>query len=48
MKWYDYVVCFIIADFAAAMIVTGSWMIIFPAFWYMIYEDFRKWQVHGE
>lgn len=44
MRWYDYIVCVMIADIAAAAIVTGSWLIVFPVFWYLMYEDFRKWQ----
>jgi hypothetical protein len=45
MRWYDYVVCVVIADFIAAAIIVQSWAIILPILWYIIYEDMRKWQI---
>lgn len=48
MRWYDYAVCIFIADFAAAAIVVGSWIIVFPVLWYLAYEDFRKWQTNKQ
>ena len=48
MRWYDYVVCLIIADFAAAAIMAGSLMVILPIFWYLIYEDYRKWMTNKQ
>jgi hypothetical protein len=48
MRWYDYVVCVVIADFAAGAIMAGSWAVVFPVLWYLFYEDFRKWQVSNK
>lgn len=42
MRWYDYAVCLFIADIASAMIVAGSPLVIIPALWYIMYEDFRE------
>jgi hypothetical protein len=48
VKLIDYVVCFIISDFAAATLLAGSWMFFLVMFCYVVYEDFRKWQIHGK
>jgi hypothetical protein len=43
MKWYDYAICFLIADFISAGIMTGSFLVIgVGIFNYYSYEDWRK------
>lgn len=41
MKWYDYAVCFFIADMISALLMAGNILVIFPLLLYFQYETFR-------
>jgi hypothetical protein len=44
MKWYDYIVCFLIADYLTAMLFVGSILVFIPYLIFELYCDFRKEQ----
>lgn len=44
MKWYDYIVCFLIADYLTAMLFAGSILVFIPYLIFVLYCDVRKEQ----
>jgi len=44
MRWYDYIVCFLIADYVTAMMFSGSILVVIPYLIFELYCDFRKEQ----
>jgi antibiotic biosynthesis monooxygenase (ABM) superfamily enzyme len=46
MRWYDYIVCVLIADLLSASLLTGNiFTLAMSIFAYWSYEDYRKEQV---
>jgi hypothetical protein len=41
MKWYDYVVCFFLADMISALLMAGNILVVFPVLVYFQYENYR-------
>jgi hypothetical protein len=48
MKWYDYVVCVLIADYVTAMLFAGSIFVFIPLLIFELYKDMRKFQNEKE
>lgn len=44
MKWYDYIVCFLIADTLTAMLFSGTMLVFIPYLIFELYCDFRAEQ----
>ncbi len=44
MRWYDYIVCFLIADYITAMLFAGSILVFIPYLIFELYCDYRKQQ----
>jgi hypothetical protein len=44
MRWYDYVVCVLIADFFTGMLFAGSILVFVPYLIFELYSEFRKEQ----
>jgi hypothetical protein len=44
MRWYDYIICFLIADFFTAMLFAGSILVFIPYLIFELYSEFRKEQ----
>jgi hypothetical protein len=44
MRWYDYIVCVLIADFFTAMLFAGSILVFIPYLIFELYSEFRKEQ----
>jgi hypothetical protein len=44
MRWYDYLVCFLIADFITAMLFASSILVFIPYLIFELYSEFRKEQ----
>lgn len=44
MRWYDYIACFLIADYITIMIFSGSILVFIPYLIFELYCDFRKEQ----
>lgn len=42
MKWYDYVICVLIADYLTAMVFAGSMLVFIPYLIFELYCDYRK------
>jgi uncharacterized protein YqhQ len=48
MKWYDYIVCILIADYLVALLFAGSLFTFVPILFYELYTEMRKQQVEKE
>ena len=48
MKWHDYIVCVLIADYMTAMLFTGSLLIFVPYLIFDLYCEMRKGQIYGK
>ena len=46
MKWYDYVICVLIADYITAMLFAGSILVFVPYLIFDIYCDYRRSKIH--
>jgi hypothetical protein len=45
LRWYDYVVCVLIADYLVALLFAGSIFAFAPILFYELYTEMRKQQV---
>lgn len=48
MKWYDYVICVLIADYIVAFFFAGSIFLFMPILFYELYTEVRKQQIEKE
>jgi uncharacterized protein YqhQ len=48
MKWYDYIVCVLIADYLVALLFAGSIFAFVPILFYELYTEIRKQQVEKD
>jgi hypothetical protein len=44
MKWYDYIICVLIADYMTGMLFAGSILVFVPYLIFDLYCDIRKHQ----
>lgn len=42
MRWYDYIMCVLIADYITAFLFASNIFVVIPIIWYYLYEDMRK------
>ncbi len=48
LKWYDYVVCVLVADHIVEMMFTSNILVFIPMLVYELYSEMRKQQVEKE